>query len=146
MFVGYIQILQHWIFIGRTDAEAKAWIIWPPDAKSRFTGKAHSLEKPQCWEGLKAGGEGDDRGWDGWMASLTQWTWVRAKTLGDSEGLGGLACCTPGVAKSWTQLSDWTMNNNTSLYKGLEQSLGFGTWRGSWNQSPAYTEGSLYLF
>ena len=29
-----------------------------------------------CWEGLAAGGEGDDRGWDGWMASLTRWTWV----------------------------------------------------------------------
>ena len=29
-----------------------------------------------CWERLRAGGEGDDRGWDGWMASLTQWTWV----------------------------------------------------------------------
>ena len=29
-----------------------------------------------CWEGLGAGEEGDDRGWDGWMASLTQWTWV----------------------------------------------------------------------
>ena len=29
-----------------------------------------------CWEGLGAGGEGDDRGWDGWMASQTQWTWV----------------------------------------------------------------------
>ena len=29
-----------------------------------------------CWERLKAGGEGDDRGWDGWMASLTGWTWV----------------------------------------------------------------------
>ena len=29
-----------------------------------------------CWEGLGAGGEGDDRGWDGWMTSLTRWTWV----------------------------------------------------------------------
>ena len=29
-----------------------------------------------CWEGLGAGGKGDDRGWDGWMASLTRWTWV----------------------------------------------------------------------
>ena len=29
-----------------------------------------------CWEGLGAGGEGDDRGWDGWMASLTRWMWV----------------------------------------------------------------------
>ena len=32
--------------------------------------------RPWCWERLKAGGEGDDRGWDVWMASLTQWTWV----------------------------------------------------------------------
>ena len=34
------------------------------------------LKRPWCWEWLKVGGEGDDRGWDGWMASLTQWTWV----------------------------------------------------------------------
>ena len=33
-----------------------------------------------CWEGLRAGGEGDDRGWDGWMASLTRWTWVWANS------------------------------------------------------------------
>ena len=34
------------------------------------------LKRPWCWERLKVGGEGNDRGWDGWMASLTQWTWV----------------------------------------------------------------------
>ena len=34
------------------------------------------LKRPWCWERLSAGGERDDRGWDGWMASLTQWTWV----------------------------------------------------------------------
>ena len=33
-------------------------------------------KRPCCWERLRAGGEGDDRGWDGWMASLTQWAWV----------------------------------------------------------------------
>ena len=40
--------------------------------------RADSFEKLWCWEGLKAGGERDDRGWDGWMASLTQWihVWV----------------------------------------------------------------------
>ena len=38
--------------------------------------KTDSLEKPWCWERLKAGGEGDDRGWDGWMESRTWWTWV----------------------------------------------------------------------
>ena len=34
------------------------------------------LKRPWCWERLRAGGEGGDRGWDGWMESLTQWTWV----------------------------------------------------------------------
>ena len=39
-------------------------------------GRADSLEKTWCWERLKAGGEGDNRGWDGWMASPARWTWV----------------------------------------------------------------------
>ena len=34
------------------------------------------LKRPWCWQRLRARGEGDDRGWDGWMASPTQWTWV----------------------------------------------------------------------
>ena len=38
------------------------------------------LKRPWCWERLKTGGEGDDRGWDGWMASSTQWTWVRVNS------------------------------------------------------------------
>ena len=38
--------------------------------------RTDSFKRPWCWERLKAGGEGDDRGWDGWMASLTRWTWV----------------------------------------------------------------------
>ena len=61
---------QPWIFIGRTDAEDEAPILWPPDVKSW----------PWCWERWRAGGEGGNRGWDGWMASLTQWAWVWAKS------------------------------------------------------------------
>ena len=60
---------QPWIFIGRTDAEAL--ILWLPEGEEPTHWK-------RCWEKLMAGGEGDDRGWDGWMASLTQWTWVWA--------------------------------------------------------------------
>jgi len=45
-----------------------------------------------CWEGLGAREEGDDRGWDGWMASLTRWTWVSVNS-GVGDGQGGLACC-----------------------------------------------------
>ena len=40
----------------------------------QLMGRATHLERSRCWERLKAGGEGDNRGWDGWMASLTQWT------------------------------------------------------------------------
>ena len=61
---------QSWRFIGRTDVEAETPILWPPDAKNWLIGK------DWCWERLKAGGKGDGRGWDGWMASPTQWTWV----------------------------------------------------------------------
>ena len=41
--------------------------------------RTDSLEKTWCWETLKVGGEGDDGGWDGWMASPTPWTWVLSK-------------------------------------------------------------------
>ena len=37
-------------------------------------------KRPRCWERLRAGGEGDDRGWDDWWASLTQWAWVWASS------------------------------------------------------------------
>ena len=60
---------QSWIFIGRTDAKAETPILWPSDELTH-------LKRPWCWERLKAGGEGDHKGWDSWMASPTQWTWV----------------------------------------------------------------------
>ena len=61
---------QSWIFTGRTDAEAETLILWPPDEKNWLIGK-----DPDAGKKLKAG-EVDHRVWDGWMASLTQWTWV----------------------------------------------------------------------
>ena len=63
-------------------------------------------KRPWCWEILKAGGEGDGRGWDGWMASPTQWTWVWASFA--SWWWTGKRAAVHGVAKSWTRLSDWT--------------------------------------
>ena len=42
--------------------------------------RVDSLENLWCWEGLGAGGDGDDRRWDGWMASRTRWTWVRVNS------------------------------------------------------------------
>ena len=59
---------QSWIFTGRTDAEAETPILWCEELTH--------WKRPWCWERLRAGGEGDDRGWDGSMSSATQWTWV----------------------------------------------------------------------
>ena len=64
-----------------------------------------------CWERLRAEGEEGIRGWDGWMASLMQWTWTWAN-LGDGEGQGGLLYCSPWVAKSQMWLGDWTTITN----------------------------------
>ena len=69
---------QPWICIGRTDAEAEAPILWPPEAKSWLTGKTHSSVFPLMLGRLRVGGEEGDREWNGWMASPNQWTWVWA--------------------------------------------------------------------
>ena len=53
-----------------------------------------SVKRLWCWQRLKAGGEGEDRGWDGWMASPTHWTWVWVNSR-SFDGQGGLACCSP---------------------------------------------------
>ena len=60
---------QSWIFIGRTDVEAETPIVWPPHAKSWLIGK-----DPDAGKGWRQEEKG--WGWDGWMASRTQWTWV----------------------------------------------------------------------
>ena len=71
-------------------------------------------KRPWCWEGLKAGGEGDDRSWVGWMASLTWWTWVWASS--------GSWRCTgkPGVLQSMGSQKvgyDCTTELNTLIYQ-----------------------------
>ena len=62
---------QSWVIFARTDVKIETPILWPPDAKNWLIWK-----DPWCWERLRAGREEDNRGWDGWMASPTRWTWV----------------------------------------------------------------------
>ena len=50
--------------------------IWSSNTLTTWHEELTHLKRPWCWERLTAGGVGDDRGWDGWMASPTQWTWV----------------------------------------------------------------------
>ena len=62
---------QSWIFIGRTDAEAETPILWPHDAKNWLNGK-----DPDAWKDWRQEEKRMIRGWNGWMTSTTQWTWV----------------------------------------------------------------------
>ena len=49
---------------------------WNSNTLTTWCKELTHLKRLWCWERLRSGGEGDDRGWDGWMASLTQWTWL----------------------------------------------------------------------
>ena len=80
---------QSWIVIGRTDAEAEAPILWPPDAKSRLIGKDLDAGKDWCQkEKMTAGHE-----MVGWHHQPNAHEFVQ--TPGDREGQGSLACCSP---------------------------------------------------
>ena len=70
-------------------------------------------KRPWCWERLKVGGEGDDRGWDGWMASPTRWTWVWV----NSKGWWWEAWCAAvhGLAEIWTRLKWLSSSSNMKL-------------------------------
>ena len=70
-------------------------------------------KRPWCWERLKAGGEGDDRGWDGWMHHRLNGHEFE-QTLGVGDGQGGLACCSPwGCTESG--MTEWLNDNNTCV-------------------------------
>ena len=89
---------QSWIFIGRSVTEAP--ILWSPEQRT------DSLERPWCWERLKAGGEGDDRRIR-WLDGSTASTDVSLRKLGEMV-VGRKWAAVHGVAKSQTWLRDWT--------------------------------------
>ena len=89
---------QSWIFTGRTNAKAKTPILWPPDVKSWLIRK-----DPDDWKDWRQVGKGQQR-WDGWIASLTWWTWV------------------------WTSSRRWWRAGNP----GLLQSMGLQRVRHDW--------------
>ena len=80
---------------------------WSPNTLATWWEEVTHWKSPWCWGRLRTGGEGDNRVWDGWMASPTQWTWVWASS--GSWWWTGEAWCAivHGVAKSWTWLSNW---------------------------------------
>ena len=84
-------------------------------------------KRPWCWERLKGRGEGGDREWDGWMASLTQWTWVWASSVswwwtgkpGALQSMGSQR-----VEHDWATELNWTENVlYINTYKGIHSAI-----------------------
>ena len=88
----------------------KDWCCsWSSNTLAPWCEELTHWKGPCCWERLRAGGEGDGRGWDGWMASPTWWAWVWA-AAGVGDGQRGLACCSPRGHKEsdTTEQLNWT--------------------------------------
>ena len=126
---------QSWICVGRTDVEAETPILWPPYVKNWLIRK-----RPWCWGRLKAG-EGDKRGWDGWMASPTQqtWVWINSRSWWRTGRPGLLQSMRlQRVGHRWaTELTDWTdvpTTNSTTPPAAVSYSLSaLPTHRYPWN-------------
>ena len=89
------------------------WWSWNSNTLATWLEELTHFKNLWCWERLRAGGKGDDRGWDGWMASLTQWTWVWVSSR-SCDGQGSPACCGPWghkVRQDWATELNW-MNSN----------------------------------
>ena len=120
---------QSWIYIGRTDTETEAPILWPPDVKSCL-----------IWKDPDAGKDWgqEEKGviqvkMVGWHHRLNGHEFV--KTPGDSEGQGNLPYFSSWVAKSWVWFSDWTTNKSTEKLKWDVYSLFINSYW-YWNTGP----------
>ena len=104
---------QHWIFIGRTDAESEVPILW--SLATWFKELTH-WKRAWCWERLRSRGEEGNRRWNGWTISLTQWTliWAHSETV---EEQGSLACCS-----SWSH----RVGHNLATKQDLVWNVGGG--------------------
>ena len=72
-------------------------------------------ERPWCWKRLKAWGNGDNRGWDGWIVLPTQWTWVWASSKDMVKDREAWCAAIHRVTNSQTRLSDWTTTKTSTL-------------------------------
>ena len=123
-----------------------SWWSWNSSTLATWCEELTHWKRPWCWEGLGAGGKGDDRGWDGWIASPTRWAWVWVNS-GSWWWTGR-----PGVLRfmgsqrvrhdwatelNWTTLNDERNQSSESLLSG--QDWGLSTEYLRWKLSVTYT-------
>jgi len=96
------------------------WWNWNSNTLATRCEEPTHLKRPWCWERVKAGGEGDDRGWDGWMASPTQRTWVWVSSgscwwTGKPHMLQSMG--SQRVGHNWATELNWS--NNLSFFRNV---------------------------
>ena len=94
-------------------------MFWNSNTLATWCEELTHLKRLWCWERLKTGGEGDDRGWDGWMASLIQWTWVWVNSgswwwTGRPGVLQSMGL--QRVGRNWVTELNWTEYFNIHTY------------------------------
>ena len=108
------------------DVHWKDWCwSWNSSTLATWSKELTLWKRPWFWERLKAGGEWEDRGWDGWMASLIQWTWVRASS-GSWWWMGK-----PGMLQSMGSQRircDWGAKLNWTVCPVLSEALEIDWW------------------
>ena len=123
----------HW----KTDPEAEAPVLWPPDVKNWLTGKAPDAGKD--WRQEEKGTTEDEM--VGWHHRVDGYEFGQAPGVGD--GQGSLACCSHMVTKSQTRLSDWSklIDKNIETYgvKWLSPGPGYVKCLTSWMMGPNFT-------
>ena len=112
---------QPWIFTGRTDAEAKAPILWP------LMQRTDSLEKTLMLGKIEGRGKWTEHEMAGWHHRLTGHEF--AQTPGDSEGQGSLVCCSPWSRKEWDTTEQLNNNSATTSLQDTFIPLKVSTWR-----------------
>ena len=94
---------------GRRAGNWKDWCwSWNSNTVATWCKELTHWKRPWCWERLKAGGEGHNRGWDGWMASPTQWTWV------------------------WASSSSWWWTGRPSVLQSMGSQIVGHNWEAEW--------------
>ena len=126
---------QPWVFFGRNDAKAEI----PPHTLATSCEELTHWKRLWCWEGLGAGRKGNDRGWDGWMASLTRWTWIWVNS-GSWWWTGR-----PGVLQfmglqrvrhDWATELSWTESSFLRTYCVAQGALLNALWQPKWEGNP----------
>ena len=121
---------------------------WSSNTLATWCEEPTHLKRPWCWERLKLGREGDDRGWDGWMASPMRWTWVWVSSgRGWWTGRPGVlqSMGSQGVTHNWAIELNWTKLRVSQVLRVITVSIGKKTEVDTWDLPPLWLRRKMQI-